>query len=468
MFGVFVSAVVSLVNPSPEFPIYDPLDSTRLVLIDQVIIEGNRRTNEDIILREMELRSGEEYPMNQLEVIKKGDRERIYNTRLFNSVEISIEQDGEDQVDIKVSVAERWYTFPSPILELVDRNFNDWWVNENHDLSRINYGIKLYQLNMRGRNETLKLTAQFGFTRKYALSYEIPYIDKSQRNGLEMGFAYSENNNISVRTVEHKRDFFDAGRIILNTTNLEIIYRKRPTFYDYHYFELSFRNSVISDTVVTLNDNYFVGGEMEQRFLSIAYGYRRDKRDVIAYPLQGSKFDVSVRKTGLGVFGDLDYWTFFSTYSKYVDLTRGFYLSNHVAAFANSTKRISYNNYYGLGYNNHYVRGYELYLVEGPTFILNKTSLRKRIFSRTANLDFVPLEQFRKLPIQVYFKAYFDMGYVDNYSGYTPNTLLSNRFLYGGGIGLDFVTWYDVVIRTEFSGNHLGEQGFFIHFRKEF
>jgi len=33
-----------------------------------------------------------------------------------------------------------------------------------HDFSRVNYGMRLLQQNFRGRNETLRLTAQFGFT----------------------------------------------------------------------------------------------------------------------------------------------------------------------------------------------------------------------------------------------------------------------------------------------------------------
>ena len=471
MFGLIVSVLASClslgsVDPSPID--ISPSDSTRVVLIDDVFIIGNNKTNESIITREMEMVSGLEMRYDELLLLIKSDRERIYNTRLFNSVEINIIDQTDEVVDVIITVTERWYTFPAPILELVDRNFNDWWQNKNRDLSRINYGIKLYQLNMRGRNETLKITAQLGFTKKFALSYEIPYIDNSQKNGLEMGFAYSENYNVAYRTVNHKRTFFDAEGTVLNQTNLNIVYRMRPTFYDYHYVELSFRDAVVGDTLVNLNDNFFTNGELEQRSISIAYGFRKDKRDVMAYPLHGSKLDISIRKVGLGVFDNLDFVSAYSAFSKYLDLKNGYYLANHSALYANTTKKIGYNNYYGLGYNVHFVRGYELYLIEGPFFGLNKTTFKKLIFSRDINLGLMPLDQFRKLPIQIYLKGYFDFGFVDNYENYLANTLLSNRFLYGAGMGLDFVTWYDVVFRTELSINHLNEVGFFIHFKKEF
>jgi hypothetical protein len=41
---------------------------------------------------------------------------------------------------------------------------------------------------------------------------------------------------------------------------------------------------------------------------------------------------------------------------------------------------------------------------------------------------------------------------------------LINNFLIGGGTGLDWITYYDVVIRTEYSANKMGEYNFNISF----
>ena len=46
--------------------------------------------------------------------------------------------------------------------------------------------------------------------------------------------------------------------------------------------------------------------------------------------------------------------------------------------------------------------------------------------------------------------------------------LHSNEFLYGYGLGLDFVTYYDIVFRVEFSANKFGETGLFLHFNAPF
>ena len=67
------------------------------------------------------------------------------------------------------------------------------------------------------------------------------------------------------------------------------------------------------------------------------------------------------------------------------------------------------------------------------------------------------------MPYALYLKAQFDGGYVyaDQYRANNP---LSNSWLYGGGLGLDFVTYYDRVFRFEYSVNKLGKGGLYIHF----
>jgi hypothetical protein len=35
--------------------------------------------------------------------------------------------------------------------------------------------------------------------------------------------------------------------------------------------------------------------------------------------------------------------------------------------------------------------------------------------------------------------------------------------MYSGGVGLDIISIYDIVIRLEYSFNHLRESGFFVH-----
>ena len=62
--------------------------------------------------------------------------------------------------------------------------------------------------------------------------------------------------------------------------------------------------------------------------------------------------------------------------------------------------------------------------------------------------------------------------YPSNYNNYDyPNTktnLMDSQLLWGKGVALDYVTYYDKILRIEYSINHLGEKGVFLHFSNPF
>jgi hypothetical protein len=55
------------------------------------------------------------------------------------------------------------------------------------------------------------------------------------------------------------------------------------------------------------------------------------------------------------------------------------------------------------------------------------------------------------------------LGYISDTRDNVLNPL-ANDLLVGYGLGIDLVTYYDWVIRFEYSFNKKGESGFFIHF----
>jgi hypothetical protein len=80
----------------------------------------------------------------------------------------------------------------------------------------------------------------------------------------------------------------------------------------------------------------------------------------------------------------------------------------------------------------------------------------------------MPLDQFRHIPLSVYFKLYGDVGYVKNYQNYEMGSRLTNKLLSGIGAGFDIVGSYDAVLRIEYTYNIEGQRGFFFHIKKEF
>lgn len=443
-------------------------DSPRLVLIDNIFITGNNKTRDKIILRELSVEKGKMYPINTLNEILQADRNKIYNTKLFNTVEVGLLELNFEKVDVVVKVTERWYLFPIPLIDIIDRNFNDWWVNHNHDFNRIIYGLSLYHFNMRGRNERMTLTAQFGYSRRYEFEYEFPYIDASQRNGLGFFVRYQEYNNLHYNNLENKRVFLDSDELLKKGIFTGINYVRRNSFYTRHQVNLRYSDFNVADTIISLNPNYLGSLGNQQQYFSLSYSLSHDKRDIVAYPLEGFKVSASIQKLGLGIFDDVDLTSFRANYARYTKMKKGFYFSNYSSVYLSTPSNQPYSVVRGLGFSNDVVRGYELYVIHGQHYFVNKTSLKKVLLSGSKQLKNFPLEQFNHFPYAIYLKTYFDMGYSVNTQQYEGNRYLADQFLFGGGVGLDIVTMYDIVVRFEYSFNSIGESAFFFHIESEF
>jgi outer membrane protein assembly factor BamA len=439
--------------------------------VDRILIVGNKVTKESVILRELSLHPGDTVSSTQLAGIIERDKNKVYNLRLFNTASIRVLALPNNRIDLLIEISERWYIFPSPIFELSDRNFNEWWQIYDHDFSRVNYGLRLTQHNFRGRNETLRLTAQFGFTRRFNLSYRIPNLGKSQKHGLTFSFDYREPKNLAYFTDDHNLLYLESKETLKKAFGAGIAYSYRKSFYQTHTFSLEFSNSKVNDTIATLNPNYYANGSTHQRYFALSYSFNSDHRDVAAYPLKGFLFNGYISKIGLGFEGIVNQLESNVSHAVFLDLKKNFYLSNLAAVYFTVPTSQPYALYSALGYRQQFIRGYEVYVIEGTRFLLNKTTFKKRIFSHVWQLDYMPLSQFRHFPLSVYLKAYADVGYVQNYNRYEEegiNTRLSDRFLAGGGSGLDVVLLYDLVIRFEYTFTREGTQGFFFHLKKEF
>ncbi|HYG02386.1 MAG TPA: BamA/TamA family outer membrane protein [Chryseosolibacter sp.] len=449
----------------------DTLKVGRFLTVNRIFITGNRITRDKIIIRELSLKTGDVVFSADLEALLDLDRKKLLNTRLFNTVDIRMLELEPMRIDLIVEVTERWYTFPAPIFELADRNFNDWWQNYNHDLERVNYGLRLYQYNMRGRNETLRLHAQFGFQRRFEILYRFPYIDKQQKHGLSFDFTYAETKNAVFRTFDHKYEFLQAENILRTNRFGGITYTYRNSFYQTHFLKAEYYNTFFDDTLQEINPIYMPRNESEQTYTSLTYGFTSDHRDYVSYPLKGHVLSTEARAVGLLASDDVEKLEVTVSYSKYLTLKKKFFLSNNIVGYASTPSDLPYINFGVLGLRRQFVRGYEIYVIEGPFYAINKTTFKKLLFARNYHWVAMPIEQFRHIPLAVYLKTYADFGYVKNYDPYETlqiNTRLSDKLITGAGVGVDIVGSYDVVLRFEYTFNAEGERGFFFHLRREF
>jgi outer membrane protein assembly factor BamA len=440
------------------------------VQIQKILVTGNRRTRENIILRELRLKEGDIISESDLAFVIKKDQQKLFNLHLFNTVSIDQIKVDSSVINLQVRLEERWFSFPVPRFQLSDRNFNEWWQNYHHDFNRVNYGLKLYQYNLWGRNHTLLLKTQFGFQHDFQLVYRMPYINKKQKEGLVFEMDYMDGKSVPDSTIDHKFHFIKSRDVLRTTKSMGVTYTYRKNFYSQHRIKYQLRSSSIADSLLAANPNYFGSETQNQQYDALTYEIATDRNDVSAYPLKGYAFLAGVQQIGVAVRHDLKKTSAYIRLSGYLPLGKQFYLSNMSYAFWSNPDKLPYYNYSTMGYDKIYVRGYEIYVIEGPKYFLNKTTLKKRLFSGSWHLNNWSLKQFNYLPIAIYLKTYADFGYVNNYRTYENagiNTFLANKLLTSAGFGLDILTGYDLAIRFEYTFTP-ETHGFFLHFRKEF
>jgi outer membrane protein assembly factor BamA len=438
-----------------------PSDSTWI--IRHITLAGNKITKDHIILRELTFHAGDTLQHPDSTFLRS--EENLLNTSLFLKAEITRIAEG-NQLDVFIFLSERWYIFPVPIFEVVDRNFNEWWVQK--DFSRVNYGAYLYWNNFRGRNETFTFAFRTGYTHRFSLYYEIPFINRKQKAGLIFAASYSTNKETAYATATDKLQYLKLeGADMRTEQGYSVQYTFRPGLYVTHLLEAGYRQADVLDTVVRLNPGFFAGSSHTEKYSILRYAFRIDHRDIKPYPLRGNYFDVEVIKNGLDVFhDDIDLFFLAANYRRYVQLGHRWYASGGLNGKVSGSSFQPYYNTRALGYSRDFVRGYEYYVIDGQDYLLGKSNLKFELLPKKfVHAGLIPFEKFATIPFAFYLNLYADAAYVNDaqFAG-DWNNRLPNTWLFGYGAGIDLVTYYDMVFRFEYSLNKFGESGIFIHF----
>ncbi|WP_246539158.1 BamA/TamA family outer membrane protein [Litoribacter ruber] len=470
--------ILLLLSVAPNCLIAQDLDSLAIdpkapeqVTVNNIFIIGNEKTRKSIISREMDIQSRTTYDWEEFISLLIEDQKKIYNLQLFTTAEVTPLFVEDDQVEILVTVKERWYVIPSVIFTLADRNFSEWWVNQNRDFSRVNYGVKLNHDNVGGRNEKLKLLAQFGFTQAFDLIYSKPYIDRNQQHGLAAQVTYFTMKTIPLRSVDNRQVFYtnDNEDVLRQNIAGNIRYTYRGSFYNFHNITVGYNQTSIHEDVLAENPDFFQHGDNQLRFFSASYSYRHDKRDNVAYATEGQVLNVGLTRYGLFSNDDVNETEFSLIANKYLRITPKIHFVTGVSGSTYLSPQQPYTLVRGIGYLPNFIRGYELNVIEGQQTVAHKNSLRYELFNKAYDLSsFVPVDALSTFPVRLYLSANFDHGHVKDRNNLPENARLTNRYLYGYGLGLDLVTFYDQVFRFEYSVNNLGFGNFFINFRAPF
>lgn len=437
--------------------------------IGEIQFKGNRVTKDHIIFREIIFAKGDTLTGTVFTASLSQSRQNLLNTALFNfvDVELSVRTAEIETVDVIFHFIERWYIWPVPVVEMGDRNFNEWW--ETRDFGRLNYGFFLNHNNFRGRRELLQTTILMGYSQTIALLYQNPNINQSQTAGLGFSILYNRKRETLYATRDDKPAFYNSpDNYAVSSLSANMLFYYRPHIHESHSLRVQYIHLQISDTMLILNPGYFTSNVDRPYFLSLIYEYRSDHRNLKYYPTAGYYFDLLIAKHGLGFLqnNDLNVLNVSLNYKKYTGLHPRWYLLAGAGAKMSFAARRPYILNPSLGYMYDFVRGYEYYMINGRYTGLLKTNLKYQLMApRIINLSFIPTEKFSKLHLSLYLGIHSDLGYVhepeinNGFGNRLPNTLL-----WGNGIGLDVVTYYDRVLRLEYSVNRLGEHGLFVHF----
>lgn len=444
----------------------DSTSSHIYAYIDTITMEGNRKTRAAYLLRELNFAPGDSVLIDELPALLELNRQRLLNTALFVQVDVTTPVWLPDRrIQVHIKVVEAWYLYPIPIFSLADRNFNVWWHEFKRDLERVNYGMSWTHTNVSGRADPLRVTIQFGYANLYEITYRRPVINRRQTLGFTAGISYSRTREVAYNTVENKLLFRvnpEAWLLERRSAHAGLIWR--PKLLVTHTFLGEYRDNRTDDTVATrLNPAFFLHARNRQRHTSLVYNFTADYRDIRPYPLSGWLAVLELRLNGLLPGDNFRLCRLSAEYGRFFKLKSRLSLETTLRGRLSIPRRQPpYFNNQALGYGGNFVRGYEYYVMDGLDLALLKKSLRFEVFNRRFNFGRLsPVEAFRVMPLKVYLTVNSDLGYANDPYYYKSNPL-SNRALWGYGLGLDIVAYNDKVARFEWSWNDLGRAGFYL------
>ena len=428
--------------------------------VRNIFITGNRKTKKDFILREIPFKPGEGYPLSELVKKFEAARRQLMNTLLFNEVVVALKSFEEYNVDILIEVKERWYLFPIPYFKMIDRNINQWLVENNAKLNRINYGLKVLYNNTTGNNDKLNIWLMDGYTKQVSANYDRLYIDKNMKWGMNTGFSVGKNREVNYDTYNNKQLFFkDTNNYVRSFFRSYVEATYRRAIKTRHRFGISYVQEKVADTIVALNASYFKNGRDKIVFPELYYTMNYMDVDYNGYPLKGYTAEFSFAKRGFNKAMNL--WELSMKASGSWEIANKLYFGTKISGELKFPFKQPFFNRRMFGYNDFFMQGYEYYVVDGVAGGYIKTSLTRELLNIYFKVKRKKQDESYRVPFRVYAKLYGNAGYMYNASPGVNS--LSNKMLYSGGFGIDILTHYDFTLKLEWSFNQLGQNGLYLH-----
>ncbi len=439
-------------------------DSGALFNIKHIILNGNKRTREATIFRELSFQEGEQYLLNELVDKFAESKKQLMNTGLFRSVVVSLNSLQGYDVYVSITMEERWYLYPIPFVRVVDRNFNEWIVKQEMNLNRVNYGLKLTHNNTTGRNDRLELYFVNGFTKQVAIRYNNLFLDRDMKWNIDFDVAWGKNHEVTYNTINDKQVAYKNNNDFVHSffrTGMRVSYRR--AIKTKHTFGISYNYDNVDDTLFHLNPSYSKQHKVV-RFPELSYTMRHNNVDFIPYPRDGYIAEVGLLKRGFTQ--DMNLWQLTAKASGWWPLSHKYYFNLRLAGMLKAPFKQSYITKQMLGYNDLYMQGFEYNVIDGVLGGYAKAIMARQLINTAVRIPSKKIDRLNHMPIAVYAKVYGNAGYVyDPVPGYNQ---LKNRMLYSSGVGLDFVLLTNFIFKLEYSLNRFGQKDLYLHHRDHF
>ena len=319
-------------------------------VVEDITIEGNDKTKDYVILRELRYKKGE--PFNKFTASRS--MERLYNLGFFEDVNMKLlPGTKEHEVITEIDVVEQKTGVVS--------------VGAGYSESDGMVGIlELGENNFRGTGDKVNFHWEFGGSsegKNYQISYTRPWIND---NGDSLGFSifdrrydYDDYNadGDTVASYDRRRKGFNltwghvSSEYRRNYFTLETV---RESYDDHDGFDWG---SAAPADDKTKAEWYNAIMDNMGRTNSFTFQHVFDNRDNYFNATKGRRLSASVQYGGHGLGGDYDFYKFTTEGRFYKGLSNGHVLALRVMAGYISGET-SYNQLFNLGGSNN-LRGYE-------------------------------------------------------------------------------------------------------------
>ena len=414
MIALFFATFLPVLAQNPE--------TKSIPLIADILILGNEKTRDYVILREMSSLVGQSLNLEQVE----RDRQRIQNLNLFTKVVIEVVDSGNG-VALLVMVAERWFVFPYPIYFFSDR-----------DLKKLSLGAGVVHQNVKGTATSVGIMGWTGYKTGVRFYSKNPYLHYDKN-------LYSTMSIFSTQ-----------------------IFNRLP---EYEEFESKYRGATFSlgkrwgfntFTSLTAGFSQIVFPE-KYKFLSISnaktddlpalgFSFKYDNRDLREYPKSGAYIQIAVDK--IVNPGKIDYTLINFDNRIYIPIVKQLSLATRFALDVVRGDTPGYAQLY-LGYGER-VRGYFSEQRFGDNRLLMSAEFRFPLMP----IQYIELDKSgflggygNDLPFGLSAALFYDTAAM--WRKYDP--LKKESFLSGFGVGLHIHLPYIELFRLELAMNDLGE-----------